>query len=117
MKLETIAFVVIIMSSLFGFVCFANLMHELSHKQDLKSLVLDDDVCFLTFPNNLTLHSFFVSKSAFYSFTLVNKNASTMKVYNNISKYTEYKAYSQEAVYMILYAICLFALLYRRYEK
>ena len=97
-KLTIISIAVMFAFSLVGIIMFTNIVHELSHKNDLKGLVYDDKVCILEWG----------PAAARYSYTI---NASRLDEYEHVKSYTEIKAYGINLVIIIFYSLCLYTLI------
>jgi len=99
MKLTNIAFFFIMIFSVFGFIVFFCLIHELSHWQDFKEVVVEDRICFRV--SNFSLFGE-ESDGAIYSFF---PKVGTSEEVKRIDKYTEYKAYAIDSFFLVLFAI------------
>lgn len=109
MRLEPIAFVLLLVFSLVGVAMLATIFHELSHKEDFKDIATDGEVCVLTYP----ILSF-NGKAGYYKFNISGEDR---EEYQRISKYTEFKAYAIDAGVWIAWAACLYFILDRRLNE
>lgn len=97
MKLKTIAFIIVALFSFIGLLVFSTFAHELSHRQDLKGAVVEDELCFMKMPFDGTM--------GYYSWS-ETKNQTELK---RVEKYTEYKAYAISSIINFIYT---FSMLY-----
>ncbi|MEK6880893.1 MAG: hypothetical protein AABY22_14835 [Nanoarchaeota archaeon] len=110
MKIESIAFFVIVAFSIFGLFILSNLIHELSHKQDYRDFVRDDNICLLVLPKKFSL----LSSAALYSYTLKDLNSTEREEYQKINRVTEFKAYLLDIILAIIFITCLCIILINR---
>ena len=96
MKLKNISFFFIMVFSVFGFVVFSYLIHELSHWQDFKEIATDDRICFRV--DNFT----FGSDGASYWFVPVKGSEEEL---DRIDRFTEYKAYAVSGVSLVFFCV------------
>lgn len=113
MNIKTIFFIVFIFFSLFGSITFTFLIHELSHYNDFKEISEDGEICFLAFPEKLTIKQFFSSRAGWYKFDLINSDAETLDSYKKTKKYTEIKAYAISGLILFIYIISLISTIKR----
>ena len=103
-KLFNISFVVIIFFSVVGIILTGNIIHELSHKQDYKGLIKEDDSCALVIPES---KEDLLGKIAFYRFYTKDDEESIEKA-EEVTKWTEKKAYTIESILFIVFLFCIY---------
>jgi len=91
-KMTKFAIIILFLFSLFGVIIFQALVHELSHKQDFKDVVINGSICLLNYPSSLW------DLEASYDYQYTNKTAE-----QEVMKYTEYKAYTISFLILIVY--------------
>jgi len=103
------------MFSLFGMLMAMNIVHEVSHKEDLKDLVVNGEICALVIPDNVKPQNFLKQPIAFYSYDYYGADNGK---YDKIRQYTEYKAYALGTFVAILFLASFFYYLYHgRFTK
>ena len=116
MKLEPIAFTVLLFFSITGFVVVSVGIHELSHWQDYHNYVYGDSICFLNIPTNFTVNNIYTGVFGFYQYGYNDKNITIRDKISDIDRYTETKAYSAVIILGIIFTVILTIVLLRRYE-
>lgn len=102
MKWKNLAFVFVLFFSVFGFVVFSYLVHELSHWDDFKEITDEDRICFRV--SNFSLRG----DGAVYQFF---PKENTEKEIEKIEKFTEIKAYSIDGFFLALFGISFWVVL------
>jgi hypothetical protein len=103
--IKTIALGIIVTFALFGVFVFSTLLHEFSHYQDFKEIASNNEICALTIPTDLSYSTISNLEAGYYKFSIDPENE---QEYNNISKYTEIKAYSIDAAMGLFLIFCIF---------
>ena len=97
--IKKIAFVVLVIFSIIGVFVSSTALHEYSHYRDFKDIAQEGQICALSIPTNLTLSSLTSTEAGYYEFKISPQDE---QQYNNISKYTEIKAYSIDVIMAIV---------------
>jgi len=111
MKLKNMSFVFILLFSVFGFVIFSYLAHEISHWQDLKDVAVDDRICF-----RVSNFSLFGENTDGASYRFFPKEGAEEEV-ERIERYTELKAYGLDVILLVLFCICFSMVIWNWYSK
>jgi hypothetical protein len=95
------ALLIVAFFGLFGAVALGVILHEYSHFKDFTGLARDSQICALSLPTD-----FFkiTTGFAYYSFEADPQKENEV---NQISKYTEFKAYSITLIVMLLFLVSL----------
>jgi len=80
------------------------------NKEDFKSISDNGYACLLEIPDNMTFKQIVMLNGAYYPH--INEENRTQ--YNNIRKYTEYKAYGIDVILIILFVLCFFIVYSKR---
>ncbi|MFA5993110.1 MAG: hypothetical protein WC796_05380 [Candidatus Pacearchaeota archaeon] len=97
--IKKIAFVILVLFSIVGVFVSSTALHEYSHYRDFKGIAQEGQICALSIPTNLTLSTLTTTKAGYYQFKISPQDE---QAYTDISKYTEIKAYSIDAIMMIV---------------
>lgn len=92
-------------------VVVSTLSHEYSHKLDLKDYVYQGEICYLSFPENITFNNLFNDAIGYYSYY---ENESYSEEIKQVKKYTEIKAYSITFGIIIIFLVCVIIEIFRR---
>jgi hypothetical protein len=99
---ENIALLILLFFGIFGAIVLGAVIHEYSHASDFKSIAENEKICGLVLPNKIT--SLFTNEIGYYSFFLKD---SDNKDFQQIEKYTEFKAYGFSILILLIFVICL----------
>ena len=92
--------------SIIGLTISINLVHEYSHKLDMKGLVYDDNICLLTLEWPIKPDS----AIAMYSYTI---NSSNLQEYRLAKSTTEVKAFIIDITMILLFCVCMYTVGHR----
>lgn len=112
--IKNLAFTIIMLFSIFGFIVFGTVVHELYHYYDFKEIVNPGELCFLTLPleeENVTFKNLLNTKVGYYRYSLKEENITE---YSQKEEKAELKAYTFESVFFIIFLICFVIVLYER---
>lgn len=111
MKLHNIAFGIIILFSVVGFLTIGLTAHELFHYYDFKNVSANGNICLFNFPvKNVSLNSFLNSPLGYYKFDAIADDSKIMK-------YTEIKAYGISLLIFIVFLACFYISIKRWFEN
>ncbi len=100
---EGFALLVFALFGIFGALVLGAVVHEYSHAADFKSIAEDEKICGLVLPNKIT--GLFSSEIGYYMFSLKNTDTSN-KEFQQIEKYTEFKAYGLSILVLLVFIAC-----------
>lgn len=117
MWIVKITLVFLVLFAMIGAGQVAIIVHEYSHYNDYKELnVTDNQMCGLVLPTNISKWSnwsyFEEQPAGYYEFYINSSNPTIEKKYEQISSYTEVKAYIISALVFIFFMICYFIINY-----
>lgn len=104
MKIEKIAFIVILVFSIIGAFVSSTAIHEISHYKDYSEIAKDSEICALALPQNLSWESIKSADAGYYKFSI---SPTDEEKYNSISRLTEIKAYSIDIALIFLVIVCI----------
>lgn len=115
MKVESIAFSVVIIFAVFGALMMGIILHEMSHRNDFEELSTGDSyICFFSVPEDFQLHHLWSYIPAYYHLEAdAEDTAEVMKV----NSYTEYKATGITILIYLLFIICFGIVLFKRWKN
>ncbi len=113
-KLEPIAFIVILFFSLIGMLVTTITIHEYSHWRDMRGLVYEDELCILNVPTNWT--GIWSGPAGYYSYYYNRGNMTIRDQVQDVERYTEVKAYSWTFLIIFVFFVLAWKLTMRRAE-
>jgi len=102
MKIHTIAFFIFFFFSLVGLVTTSLVVHEYSHKSDLKAIAQDGKIGLFVIPDTSSLKDFLKEPAAYYSYYIDDEDKQEEE---RIIRYTEWKAYTLGSLVVVFYMI------------
>lgn len=110
--LEKISFWGIFVFAVIGMLFSSVAIHEYSHMNDIKDIAINESIC-LNLPTNINYFTNFDEPAGFYSFQV---NDSNENKYQELHKYTEWKAYAIGGAVTILFIVLFNMVLWRRWD-
>jgi hypothetical protein len=112
MKIQKVALGIVIIFSLIGAFVSGTFVHEMSHYQDYKEIsVGKTEMCVLSIPTNANLSSILQSNAGYFRFSI---NPEDELRYQEISKYSESKAYALNFILILVVVICGIVIIIKR---
>ncbi len=116
---EKVAFLIFFIFAMVGGLFLSILFHELSHQQDYKGLVMDEQICAFVWPNSWGEALDWKSKESvgYYTFKYNINNETLVKQIKEIGDKTEEKAYTISIIVILILLISLFVQLRERAKR